>query len=408
MPSVRVPFLDPVTDDAEAPAADERRGRSSRPIGPGWREDRGRFVANACIYQPGPDPPGAPRAARVRCALGRGQRVGVHPTHRRRGLLRRLMAPMLDGRPGARRGLRRAAGVGVGHLRPLRVRPRHHRGRGQHRQRPVGVRWRPPPELDLRLVDPDEATKVLPDLLRAAAAGRAGEPSRNAGVWEDYLEDRPHRRAAAASGLFVAVCDEGYVAYRVHDEDIMRGDRTPGRDRGAARPDAGGRGRPVAVRARPGPDRRGQRPSAGRSTTRCAGGWPTPASCGSTAFDDRLYLRILDVPAALEARGYRRAGRLVLDVLPPSDQLDGQPDPAPGRWVLEAGPGRGVLPAGPDRRGRRPAPGVAELGAIYLGGFPASVARRGRADRGVAGREPRPWPTPCSPPRRRRSRGTGF
>jgi predicted acetyltransferase len=102
--------------------------------------------------------------------------------------------------------------------------------------------------------------------------------------------------------------------------------------------------------------------------------------------NDRLYVRLLDVPAALEARGYRRDGRLVLEVLPPADQLDGQSDAAPGRWVLEAGPDGATC-----RRARRGEEaelrlGVRDLGALYLGGFrPSELAAGGRIEELRAG-----------------------
>ena len=69
-------------------------------------------------------------------------------------------------------------------------------------------------------------------------------------------------------------------------------------------------------------------------------------------------------------------------MLPPSDELDGQPDPAPGRWVLEAGPGRGVVPGRPARvRTADLRLRVTELGALYLGGVSASLlAAAGRIE----------------------------
>jgi predicted acetyltransferase len=96
---------------------------------------------------------------------------------------------------------------------------------------------------------------------------------------------------------------------------------------------------------------------------------------------DWLHVRILDVPAALQARGYRREGRLVLDVLPPTDDLDGQADAAPGRWVLEAGPAGASCRAA--RGGEEPElrMKVADLGAVYLGGFsPSLLAAAGRIE----------------------------
>jgi predicted acetyltransferase len=99
-----------------------------------------------------------------------------------------------------------------------------------------------------------------------------------------------------------------------------------------------------------------------------------------TSIDDFLWLRILDVPAALAARRYPVAGSLVLDV------VDG-PRPASG--------GRFVLDAGPDGASCRPAPpgaapdlvlGTAALAAAYLGDArPSVLAAAGLVDEGRAG-----------------------
>ena len=94
-----------------------------------------------------------------------------------------------------------------------------------------------------------------------------------------------------------------------------------------------------------------------------------PRQLQVTHVEDRLYVRILDVPAAFAARGYRREGRLVFDVqsLPAGD---GKPDATPGRWVLDAGPdGATCRPA---RAGENAdlRLGVTELGALYLGALP--------------------------------------
>jgi predicted acetyltransferase len=194
-------------------------------------------------------------------------------------------------------------------------------------------------------------------------------------VWEDYLADRPSQRHGA-SGQFVAVCEEGYVTYRAYDADIMRAEyptvvieelrgQTPEVEAALWRfvfdLDLVGE-----VRAR-------RRPVDEPLRWRLA----DPRQLKVDVVRDRLYLRILDVPVALESRGYRRAGRLVLDVLPSGDQ----PDPVVGRWVLEAGPdGASCRPArkGEDADLRL---GVTELGALYLGGVGAStLAAAGRLD----------------------------
>jgi predicted acetyltransferase len=87
-------------------------------------------------------------------------------------------------------------------------------------------------------------------------------------------------------------------------------------------------------------------------------------------------VRILDTVAALEARGYQAEGRLVLDVLAPEASV-GAADPAPGRWVLEAGPDGASC-----RRARSGEEadirlGLAALGSLYMGGFAASLLAAG-------------------------------
>lgn len=92
---------------------------------------------------------------------------------------------------------------------------------------------------------------------------------------------------------------------------------------------------------------------------------------------DHQYVRILDVPAALQARTFGASGTLALEV---SDVLGY----AAGRWLLEVdGDGRGVVSAwdeveAPDGA-IAVALGVQELSAAYLGGVSlATLAAAGR------------------------------
>ena len=110
-----------------------------------------------------------------------------------------------------------------------------------------------------------------------------------------------------------------------------------------------------------------------------------PRQLQFTGVTDRLHVRILDVPAALEARGYLGSGRVVLDVLaPPVDE--GAADPAPGRWVLEVGPdGASCRPARRDEDAELRLD-VTALGSLYLGAFPASLlAAAGRVGELIPG-----------------------
>jgi predicted acetyltransferase len=73
---------------------------------------------------------------------------------------------------------------------------------------------------------------------------------------------------------------------------------------------------------------------------------------------DGLYVRLLDVPAALSARAYESAGALTFEVV----DGDGY---AGGRWTLDASPDGATCvatTASPDLT-----LGVRELGAAYLG-----------------------------------------
>jgi predicted acetyltransferase len=82
---------------------------------------------------------------------------------------------------------------------------------------------------------------------------------------------------------------------------------------------------------------------------------------------EHQYLRILDVPAVLSARGYVTNGSLIVDV---TDSYDY----AAGRFELtvEGGAGR-VAEAAADSPSPALSMGVAELSAVYLGGVKAST-----------------------------------
>ena len=96
MSSVRVPFLDPGSDDPEDRLRDQRHVREVE-VDRAWvAEDRGGFVANAAVASLDLTLPAPPAAVAPLIPFAGVTAVGVHPTHRRRGLLRRLMAGMLE------------------------------------------------------------------------------------------------------------------------------------------------------------------------------------------------------------------------------------------------------------------------------------------------------------------------
>ena len=89
---------------------------------------------------------------------------------------------------------------------------------------------------------------------------------------------------------------------------------------------------------------------------------PDGRALRATYLADGLWLRLLDVPAALSARRYQVADRLVLEIV--DDDIGGY---AAGRYVLDGGPdGAKCLPSTvdtPDLRVHQRA-----LAATYLGG----------------------------------------
>lgn len=97
-----------------------------------------------------------------------------------------------------------------------------------------------------------------------------------------------------------------------------------------------------------------------------------PRALRVTRSSDNLWLRLLDVGAALEARSYDAAGHLVLDV------RDTMCPWNEGRWLLETGPDGASCQRAPHLEADL-AMGVDVLGSLYLGGVrPAVLAAAGR------------------------------
>lgn len=372
--SVMVPFLEPLGDDSESEkirtseAADLELPRA-------WVvEDGGRFVANCCTYSMDVTVPGPGGGDCPAVRMAGVSAVGVHPTHRRRGLLRQMMAEMLvdarlRGEPVA--GLIASESIiygrfGFGHATDWTTLEIDTRASGF---RDVA------PGLDLQLVDKTEAARLLPPVFEQSRRRRAGEPNRTGSRWENILEDRPHRRGGGKAA-FSAVADGGYVRYRFHEPNRIAVEElravTPEIEASLWRYvlDVDLIRRVTALR----------RPVDEPLRWRLA----DPRQLQVKSVEDRLYLRVLDVPAALQARSYRCSGRLVIDLVAPL--VEEKSDPAVGTWVLEAEAG-GVLCR---RAGRGEDPDlrmeITELGSLYMGGFKASTLRAaGRIDELTAG-----------------------
>jgi predicted acetyltransferase len=332
--------------------------------------DRDRIVGTASAYSMELTLPGL-----TTIPVGGLTDVSVLPTYRRRGILRALVERHLEdvesrGEPVSVLNASESAiygrfGYGVATMSAeYEISTRY-------------AAFRSPPEAPgrVRMLDASECEKVLPSLYDRVRHLRPGELSRNAGHWAGYLRDGEWRRQGG-SRHFDVVYEEtpdqvdGWVGYRFDSNwsDGLPGNCVVIRELHTLTPTALAAlvrfcldlDLAAAVRLRPRPIDEPLR-------------WllADPRRLLTTRVRDDLWVRLLDLPAALTARGYADEGRLVLqvtDALRPRNQ---------GRFVLEAGPGGASLrPTGaaPDL-----AMDVSDLGAAYLGGVRfTTLAQAGR------------------------------
>ncbi len=372
--SVTVPFLDPYAGDPDQ-VTDFELWASKSELDRAWVVDTGdRFAGNAAIYSMDVTVPAAPGRSCPTIPMAGVTAVGVHPTHRRQGFLRRLMEAMHDDarqRGEAVAGLEASESVIYGRF-----------GYGMaatlaeytidSRASAFAV---PAPSVDIELIDKDEAVKVLPDIFDRQRRTRAGEADRSSGYWAQLLADRPHHRQGT-SARFHAVCDEGYVLYRSRfGSSVFRGERTDivvEELRGDSAEVEAALWRFVLDLDLVGQVTVKKAPVDEPVRWRLA----DPRQLRTVGIEDRLYLRILDTATAFEARGYQAEGRLVLDV-PASATSEGEADPAEGRWVLEAGPDGASCRRARGGEGADLRLGLPALGSLYMGGFPASLLAAG-------------------------------
>lgn len=351
--SAVLPFL-----DAGDPDAAEHWWPHLEPDRTWLAREGGRPVANCCIFTRSisvPGPPGGPHPSVDLCAVSG---VGVHPTHRRRGLLTRMMAAMVGdarqrGEPlaallASEAGIYGRFGFGVA-VRSARTAIDTHR-----------AALRAPADAPgLRLLSAEEAVGELPALHEAVRTTRPGEVSRSAAAWADLVRDPPRRRGDLSAWQVVLV-DGGWMTYRTGEE----GERGVARvqDLAATAPEVEAAlfafvasidlVQRVTLASRPVDDHLAWRLADHRALE-------------AEAVTDWLWVRVLDTPAALTARRWGRPGRLVLDVAPPA----AGPDPAAGRWLLDvADDGTATCEAAPASAAPDLALGLSELGACYLGG----------------------------------------
>ncbi|HEX6141068.1 MAG TPA: GNAT family N-acetyltransferase [Candidatus Limnocylindria bacterium] len=301
--------------------------------------------------------------------------VGVLPTHRRRGALTAMMRRQLDdvhasGDPlamlwASEGGIYGRFGYGMATINAVIEAERSR----------IAFRDPAPPSGTVRFVEADEAKRLLPALFEQVRDTRAGFFARPEQYWgTEIFYDPPHRRRGGGPLLYVVHetggTDDGYALYRINQDWGTRGPAsvlnvyeltgTTPQVHAELWQFVFGVDLIATVRARPQP------PDAPllRMVTE-------PRRLGMT-LGDGMWLRLVDVAAALESRGYAGDGSVVIELRDAFCEWNA------GRWSLEAGP------AGADvtrtKRDADVALDVADLAALYLGG--ATFAALRAANRG--------------------------
>jgi predicted acetyltransferase len=290
--------------------------------------------------------------------------IGVAPSHRRRGILTALMRRQLDdihaeGEPlaalwASEAGIYGRFGYGLA-TQNARIELDRYRVALAVPERREGT---------VRLVGHEEALELLPAIYERVRAETSGFHSRSGEWWAHHslVDDEVYRRGSGP--LFRALLElegvpEAYALYRVTHEwsEGYPASRLIVREEVSASP--------VAIREiwrfLLGIDL-----IARVSNRTMAPDHPLFLLVAEPArlrfrLGDGLWVRLVDVRAALTGRAYAAEGSLVLDL------EDGFCPWNAGRWKLEAGPDGVSL-----RRSRRSADlrlGVAALGSAFLGGF---------------------------------------
>lgn len=307
----------------------------------------------------------------VRLPMAGVSYVAVHPLHRRRGVLRALMRYQLDDLHA--RGVP-VAGLGASEAGIY--------GRFGYGPATWDSSWRLPRGAARGLADPDGgcglemidaamARELFPAIHEEARRAQVGDVRTFPGRWRDLIGEGAQRRRH-----FLVWRDHdgragGYASYRLEREDRYSAHGAVIVDHMVACTDAAYRslwaylcdldltdwvvtsGRPEHEPLR----------------------WALPDSrqLVVTSVRDHLWVRLIDLAAALSGRRYAAEGSVVLEVADPFCPWN------EGRWLLEGGP---------DGAGCRPAAGpgggivrldVAALGSLFVGG--TSVAQLARAGR---------------------------
>ena len=297
--------------------------------------------------------------------------VGVLPTHRRRGVMSNLMRKLIDDAKerdepvailwASEESIYQRFGYGL-------ASDQGHISIEKHRAVFLG---RPEPVGRTRLITLEEAADVLPPIYDRVRPARPGMLARDEAWWRSQTLSDPARHRSGGSPKFCSVLsidgrDEAYALYRTAGD--WADDVTPNAWLNVREVVASDH---VAYREM-------WRFLFNIDLVDRIKAWYLPADLPLTlmleeprrlrfAKSDSLWLRIVDLTAALEARTYANDGTICLAI---TDEYCPWND---GEWTLTVEGGAGRV-----RRGGEPdlALDVASVAAVYLGGFSFAQLQR--------------------------------
>jgi predicted acetyltransferase len=286
--------------------------------------------------------------------------VAVHPLRRRRGVLRALMRSQLDdlharGVPLAGLGASEAGIYGRFGYGPATWDSSWRLARSAARGLADGGDG-----CHLEMIAAPTARELLPAVHEQARRGQVGDVRTYPGRWHDLIGD------GAPPGTQFLLCRDdgghpaGYAIYRVERKERYSAHASVIVDQLIALTGAAYRSLWVHLADL---DLTGQVIASGRPEHEPLR-WALADSrqLVVTGVHDHLWLRLVDLPAALGRRRYAAEGTLILDVADPFCPWN------EGRWLLEGGPDGATCRAA----GHSPAPSLrldaAALGSLFLGG----------------------------------------
>jgi predicted acetyltransferase len=334
--------------------------------------DTGQLVATAAALPIELTLPAGPGQAFPMTAVPGVTAVGVLPTHRRRGLLNRMMARQLD------QFREREVPLAILTASESVIYGRYGYGVASSSQS-VSIATKrsaflgappsgPHPEVgQMKLLGATEAANILPAVHDRARKLRPGDVSRSKEAWNEIFRDPPRHRHGGGGRMYVVHMGpdgdaDGYATYRFQWkwQDGLPANVLSVEDLYSTSPEVDASlwrflldidlVEEVTAGARPVDEPLRWRLADSRRLR-------------TTSINDALWARLVDVPAALSARGYGAETELVLEVAGPTTE----------RFTLVTGARGGSC--GPAKASEKTdlVLGLNQLGAIFLGGCRPSV-----------------------------------